>query len=165
MANVHALDSEHTPVRGIPREREETTARAPATGSYPTVPHDAAGSRVTMEIEPDHRSIPHPTRGMPTWLAAIVLLGGSGAGGSIAAGISGAFTGGDVVLLERDIEAHSDRLDDAEQDIEALRREQANQHRWVAGEIIKQSRALGKIAEKVGADVDVDVSQYQSEGL
>jgi hypothetical protein len=163
MANVHALDSEHTPVRGVPREREETTARVPSTGSYPTIPHDSAGSRVTMEIDPGYPTV--PTRGMPHWAVALMLLGGSGAGGTIAAGITGSITGDDVGLLERDIEAHSDRLDDAEQDIEALRREQANQHRWVAGEIIKQSRALGKIAEKVGADVDVDVSQYQSEGL
>ncbi len=163
MASVHALDSEHTPVRGLSLEREETTARAPATGSHAMLPHDSSGSRVTMEIDPESRS--SGGRGMPTWAVALMLLGGSGAGGSVAAGISGAFAGGDVDLLERDIEAQSDRLEDAEGDIDALRREQANQHRWMADELIKQSRALSKIAEKVGAGVDVEVSRYQSEGL
>jgi hypothetical protein len=164
VANVHALDSEHTPVRGIPREREENTARVPGTGSYPTVPHDAAGSRVTMEIDPGEMRAA-PLRGMPTWLMALMLLGGSGAGGSVAAGISGSFAGGDVDLLERDIEAQAERIEGHDDDIGALRREQANQHRWMADELIKQSRALSRIAAKVGADVDVEVSRYQSEGL
>jgi hypothetical protein len=163
MANVHALDPEHTPVRGIPREREETTARVPATGSHPMLPHDSAGSRVTMEIDPEHRTV--PLRGMPTWVMALMLLGGSGAGGSVAAGISGAFAGGDFDLLERDIEAQGERLEGHDDDINALRREQANQHRWMADELIKQSRALSRIAAKVGAEVDVEVSRYQSEGL
>lgn len=161
MANVHALDSEHTPIRGIAIEREETTARTPVTGSHPMLPHDASGSRVTMEIEP-RASVPAPMRGMPSWLVALMLLGGSGAGGSIAASVSGVFVGGDVELLERDVEAQGDRLDASERDIEGLRREQLLQQRWVAGEMIKQSRALAKIAKSVGADVDVDVEPYQS---
>jgi hypothetical protein len=163
VANVHALTDEHTPVRGVPREREETTARVPATGSHPMVPHDSGGSRVTMEVDPEHRAA--PLRGMPNWLMALMLLGGSGAGGSVAAGISGAFAGGEVELLERDLEAQSERLEGHDDDISALRREQANQHRWMADELIKQSRALSRIAAKVGADVEVEVSRYQSEGL
>jgi hypothetical protein len=164
VANVHALDSEHTPIRGIPIEREETTARAPTTGSHPMLAHDSSGSRVTMEIDPG-RERAGPGRGMPSWLVALMLLGGSGAGGSVAAGISGAFVGGDVELLERDIADQGERIEDHDDDIAALRREQANQHRWMADELVKQSRALGRIAAKVGADVDVEVTQYRSEGL
>lgn len=135
MGSVRTLD-DHTPVQGLPLAASASESRA-----------------MDMDdLRPD-RGSPR----VPAWLLGLALIGGMGGGGGVAAGL-GALGSSDVERLRRDV-------DDQDNELEALRREQVYQHRWVAGELIKQSRAIGKVGEKVGAEVDVEVSQYQSEGL
>jgi hypothetical protein len=157
---VRTLDQQHTPVHGLPIEREETSVRTRPTGS-----HAAASQVATMDMADLHDAAAHAgRRGMPAWAVVLVLFGGGGGGVGVAAGVS-ALGNGDVDALAQDVEVQDKRLDDHDDALETLRREQIGQHRWVASELTKQSRALAKIAERVGADVDVVVEQYQSEGL
>jgi predicted ATPase with chaperone activity len=72
---------------------------------------------------------------------------------------------GDDDALTRDVEQQAERIDAQDKAIETVRRDQVGQYRWVASEVSKQSRALAKIAERVGADVDVAVEPYQSGGM
>jgi hypothetical protein len=138
------LDREYTPVEGTPMLDHRATL--PDLGTRE--PSEPAGGR----------------RAVPGWLFWLGLLGAGGGGGSIAAGI-GSLATDDIQAIERDIEAQDNRLDAHDLALETLRSEQIYQHRWVASELIKQSRALARIAEKVGADVDVDVEPYQSGGM
>jgi hypothetical protein len=158
--NVRTLDQEHTPIRGLPIEREETSVRTRPTGS-----HAAASQVATMDMADLHDAAAHAgRRGMPAWALALTLLFAGGGGGGVAAGVS-ALGNGDVDALAQDVEVQDKRLDDHDDALETLRREQIAQHRWTASEMIKQSRALSRIAEKVGAEVDVEVEAYQSGGL
>ena len=127
----------------------------------------AAGSQImaSREITDSHPTIPpasHPK--LPAWLLAMLLIGGP-AGGGTAAALLGALGGGDVDALTRDVERQGERIDAQDKALETVRRDQVGQYRWVAGEVSKQARALAKIAERVGADVDVAVEPYQSGGM
>lgn len=150
MANVHTLDHEHTPVRGLPVQRDPGSSQLMSTregtDAHAAVPSGQGQGR------------------MPHWVFLLSLVGAGGGGGSIAAGL-GALNSDDVEALERDVEVQDKRNDGQDTKLDDLRREQLGQHRWVASELIKQSRALSKIAEKVGADVDVEVEAYQSGGM
>jgi hypothetical protein len=155
MPNVVPMD-EHTPVHGLPLERDEPRAR---------VAHPGASQIAAMDFADSHDTAP-ARRGLPTWLLVLSLIGASGGGGSVVAGI-GALSGDDgaVRAITQDNEAQDKRLDGHDAAMEKLRSEQIWQHRWVANELLKQSRAIGRIAEKVGAEVDVDADPYQSGGL
>lgn len=149
MASPRTISPDYTPIQGL--AVSETGEHAPeprsnATGVY-------------------HRA-EHRGGGMPPWLFTIALLFGGGAsGGVIGAGVGVFGSTEDVEALERDIEAHRARLDDHDDDLKVLRSEQLRQHRWIANELVKQGKALGSIGAKVGASVDVEVAQYESEGL
>jgi hypothetical protein len=146
---------EHTPIHGLPLERDEPRAR---------VAHPGASQVAAMDFADSHDT-PPARRGLNPWLLVLALLGAGGGGGSVVAGI-GSLTDSDAVqAIEQDIEAQDDRLDAHDDALETLRREQIAQHRWVASELIKQSRGIARIAAKVGAEVDVEVEAYQSGGL
>ncbi len=153
MGNVHTLDHDHTPVHGlpIPRERDVTDRER------------AGASQAAMSMDAMQTALPS-RRHVSPFVFVLAMIGAGGGGGSIAAGI-GAIGGGDVDALEQDIEDQDKRIDAHDDALETLRREQIGQHRWVASELIKQSRALTRIAEKVGAEVDVAVDEYQSGGM
>jgi hypothetical protein len=152
--NVFPMD-EHTPVHGLPLERDEMRRTA----------HPGASQIAALEFADSHDAAP-VRRGLPTWLLVLSLIGASGGGGSVVAGI-GVLSDDDgaVRAITQDNEVQDRRLDGHDTAMEKLRSEQINQHRWVANEMLKQSRALVRIAEKVGAVVDVDVDPYQSGGL
>jgi hypothetical protein len=147
---------EHTPIHGLPLERDEPRAR---------VAHPGASQVAAMDFADSHDT-PPARRGLNPWLLVLALLGAGGGGGSVVAGI-GSLTDDDgaVRAISQDNEVQDRRLDGHDAAMEKLRSEQINQHRWVANEMLKQSRALVRIAEKVGAVVDVDVDPYQSGGL
>jgi hypothetical protein len=146
---------EHTPIHGLPLERDEPRAR---------VAHPGASQVAAMDFADSHDT-PPARRGLNPWLLALGVIVGGGGSGSVAAGI-GAFTDGDAVQdIEQDVEAQGRRIDAHDTALEKLRSDQIWQHRWVANELLKQSRALSRIAEKVGAEVDVDVETYRSGGL
>jgi hypothetical protein len=128
----------------------------------------AAGSQImaSRDVTEGHPAVPAGQgRQVPPWLLVAALLGAGGGGGGIAAAI-GSLGGGDVDTTARErLEQQAERIDAQDKAIETVRRDQVGQYRWVASEVSKQSRALAKIAERVGADVDVAVEPYQSGGM
>ena len=124
----------------------------------------AAGSQIMATRDVDGTAPPAQQPKIPAWLLAMLLIGGPAGGGTMAA-LLGALGGGDVDALTRDVERQAERIDAQDEALEAVRRDQVGQYRWVAAEVTKQARALAKIAERVGADVDVAVEPYQSGGM
>lgn len=142
MGNVRPLD-EHTPVQGIP-----LGLGAPASESR------------VMDFE-DLRQ--RQEARVPAWLLAVALLGGGGAGGGVSALLAGGHSD-DIMNVQLEQAAHRTRLDAHDSALEAAADRHSATQRWLADVLVRQSAAIGGIAEKVGAKVDVTVPQYMAEG-
>lgn len=166
MPNILALDPEHPSVRSVGVEREEATARAATTGSHAMLAHDTSGSRVTMEIDPEDRRVSvGRNRNSPTWLLALALLGGGGAGGAVGSfGLGGSEVEAEVAQARAEIAGHKARLDAHDAVLKESTDDITNTQRWLGDVLVKQSAALADLASAVGVKVDVTVPQLISEG-